>query len=62
MGTQARVELGRLRAEERQAWDEYLDATRGKAGKSYADVEPWAWAKLTAIRKGIKRRRKKVLA
>jgi hypothetical protein len=28
------------------AWDAYKEATRGQSGVRYAEVEPWAWARL----------------
>ena len=32
--------------EEADAWFEYADATRSEVGRRYAEVEPWAWARL----------------
>jgi hypothetical protein len=32
--------------EEADAWFEYADATRVAAGRRYAEIEPWAWARL----------------
>lgn len=31
---------------ERDAWDEYLSATKLIEGDLYAEIEPWAWAQL----------------
>ncbi len=35
-----------LQIEEADAWFEYLEATRGQSERRYAEVEPWAWARL----------------
>src|SRR2546421_3543620 len=35
-----------LLIEEADAWFEYLEATRGQSALRYADLEPWAWARL----------------
>jgi hypothetical protein len=32
--------------EEADAWFEYADATSGVVGGRYAEIEPWAWARL----------------
>jgi len=32
--------------EEADAWFEYADSTRGEIGARYAEIEPWAWARL----------------
>ena len=32
--------------EEADAWFEYADATRGEVAGRYAEIEPWAWARL----------------
>jgi hypothetical protein len=32
--------------EEADAWFEYADATCGEVGSRYAEIEPWAWARL----------------
>jgi len=32
--------------EEADAWFEYADATSGEVGGRYAEIEPWAWARL----------------
>ena len=36
-----------LLIEEADAWFEYLEATRGQTASRYAELEPWAWARLT---------------
>lgn len=47
-------QLELLQHERQDAWYEYLHDTRGQRGTRYAEVEPWAWARLqqrlTAIR------------
>ena len=35
-----------LLIEEADAWFEYLETTRGQTATRYAEVEPWAWARL----------------
>ena len=36
-----------LLIEEADAWFEYLETTRGHTAVRYAEVEPWAWARLS---------------
>ena len=36
-----------LQIEEADAWFEYLEATRAQSKSRYAEVEPWAWARLS---------------
>jgi hypothetical protein len=36
-----------LAIEVADAWYEYLDTTRGQTDERYAEVETWAWARLT---------------
>ena len=36
-----------LQIEEADAWFEYLESTRGQCESRYAELEPWAWARLT---------------
>ena len=36
-----------LQLEEADAWFEYLESTRGQAETRYAELEPWAWARLS---------------
>ena len=50
----ARLELV---AAEAEAWREYLLAVRGCAGQEYADLEPWAWARLGTRLRSIRARR-----
>ena len=33
--------------EEADAWFEYLEAIRGQTAVRYAEIEPWAWVRLT---------------
>lgn len=33
------------------AWYEYLATVRGKTEREYAEVEPWAWARLVQRRR-----------
>ena len=35
-----------LLIEEADAWFEYADATKRQNGTRYAEIEPWAWARL----------------
>ena len=35
-----------LLIEEADAWFEYADATKDQSGTRYAEIEPWAWARL----------------
>jgi hypothetical protein len=46
-----------LQIEEADAWFEYLDATRGHGAVRYADLEPWAWARLSHRLRRIRARR-----
>ena len=36
-----------LLIEEADAWFEYLETIRGHTAVRYAEVEPWAWARLS---------------
>src|ERR671928_536690 len=49
-----------LLIEEADAWFEYLEATRGQAALRYADLEPWAWARLRQRLRAVKTRRAKL--
>jgi hypothetical protein len=49
-----------LLIEEADAWFEYLEATRGQSALRYADVEPWAWARLRQRLRAIRTRRAKL--
>jgi hypothetical protein len=46
-----------LQIEEADAWFEYLEAIRGQSTVRYAEVEPWAWVRLSQRLRGIKARR-----
>ena len=46
-----------LLIEEADAWFEYADATKGQVGGRYAEIEPWAWARLQNRLRAIKVRR-----
>jgi hypothetical protein len=46
-----------LQIEEADAWFEYADATRSQAGTRYAEIEPWAWARLQNRLRAIRARR-----
>ena len=43
--------------EEADAWFEYLEATRGQSEKRYAEVEPWAFARLSQRLRAVRARR-----
>jgi hypothetical protein len=49
-----------LQIEEADAWFEYLEATRGQSEKRYAEVEPWAWARLTQRLRAVGARRERL--
>ena len=46
-----------LQIEEADAWFEYLEATRGQTESRYAEVEPWAWARLNQRVRAVRARR-----
>ena len=46
-----------LQIEEADAWFEYLEATRGQTETRYAEVEPWAWARLCQRLRAVRSRR-----
>jgi hypothetical protein len=46
-----------LMIEEADAWFEYLEATRGQTSTRYAEVEPWAWARLCQRLRAVRARR-----
>ena len=50
-----------LAIEEADAWFEYLEVTRAQtpAGR-YAEVEPWAWARLKQRLRAVERKRSRV--
>jgi hypothetical protein len=49
-----------LMIEEADAWFEYLEATREKSATRYAELEPWAWARLTQRLRLVRKRRAKL--
>ena len=57
-GSQEAHEL--LLIEEADAWFEYLESTRGQTETRYAEVEPWAWARLSQRLRAIRTRRAKL--
>jgi hypothetical protein len=46
-----------LQLEEADAWFEYLESTRGQTQMRYAELEPWAWARLSQRLRGVRARR-----
>ena len=50
-----------LLIEEADAWFEYLEAIRGQAAVRYAEIEPWAWVRLSQRLRQIRARRAKLL-
>ena len=46
-----------LHIEEADAWFEYLEATRAQSQTRYAEVEPWAWARLGQRLRAVRTRR-----
>ena len=46
-----------LLIEEADAWFEYADATKGRLGDRYAEIEPWAWARLQQRLRVLRARR-----
>jgi hypothetical protein len=49
-----------LLIEEADAWFEYLESTRGQTPGRYAEVEPWAYARLAQRLRAIEARRAKL--
>lgn len=49
-----------LLIEEADAWFEYLEATSGQSDLRYAEVEPWAWARLSQRLRAVRARRAKL--
>ncbi len=49
-----------LLIEEADAWFEYLEATRGQTPTRYAELEPWAWARLSQRLRAIRTKRAKL--
>ncbi len=46
-----------LQLEEADAWFEYLESTRGQSLTRYAELEPWAWARLSQRLRAVRARR-----
>ena len=46
-----------LLIEEADAWFEYLSATMRQNAVRYAEVEPWAWARLSQRLRAVRTRR-----
>jgi hypothetical protein len=46
-----------LQLEEADAWFEYLESTRGQTENRYAELEPWAWARLSQRLRAVRARR-----
>lgn len=49
-----------LLIEEADAWFEYADATKGQVATRYAEIEPWAWARLQNRLRAITARRSRL--
>ena len=46
-----------LAIEEADAWFEYLESTKAQSQTRYAEVEPWAWARLCQRLRAVRARR-----
>ena len=59
MDTEDRLAVGEaLAIEEADAWFEYLEVTRAQTPSGrYAEVEPWAWARLNQRLRIVERKR-----
>ena len=58
MGLTSDTELHELLLiEEADAWFEYADATKTELGSRYAEIEPWAWARLQQRLRIVRTRR-----
>ena len=61
MGLRANREAHELLwIEEADAWFEYADATQGEVGRRYAEIEPWAWARLQQRLRSLALRRRRL--
>lgn len=60
--TATKLTMSRLAVQERDAWLEYLEVTRGVLPESYPDVEPWAWARLGTTLRAIRRERRRLIS
>jgi hypothetical protein len=49
-----------LLIEEADAWFEYADATKDQRGSRYAELEPWAWARLQQRLRIVRSRRSRL--
>jgi len=49
-----------LLIEEADAWFEYADATKTENGSRYAEIEPWAWARLQQRLRIVRTRRARI--
>ena len=49
-----------LLIEEADAWFEYADAKKGEVATRYAEIEPWAWARLQNRLRAIAARRSRL--
>ena len=49
-----------LQIEEADAWFEYLESTRAQSKSRYAEVEPWAWARLSQRLRAVRARRNRL--
>ena len=49
-----------LQIEEADAWFEYLEATKGQNEGRYAELEPWAWARLHQRLRAVRARRQRL--
>ena len=61
MGLTSETELHELLLiEEADAWFEYADATKTESGSRYAEIEPWAWARLQQRLRIVRTRRARI--
>ena len=51
-----------LLIEEADAWFEYLESTREESETPYAEIEPWAWSRLTQRLRAIRAMRARLRA
>ena len=49
-----------LQIEEADAWFEYLEATKSQGENRYAELEPWAWARLHQRLRAVRARRERL--
>ncbi len=61
MGLTSNRELHELLLfEEADAWFEYADATKDQPGSRFAEIEPWAWARLQQRLRIVRSRRSRL--